>query len=153
MKIYFATDHAGFELKEKLVAYVKALGLTVYDKGAFEYNEEDDYIDFVAKAVKEVSDDPKNSRAIILGGSGQGEAMLANRFPNVRSAVYYGGNKEIVSLSREHNNSNILSLGARFLSEEEAKEVVKLWLDTKFSLEERHKRRVKKIDKITEFYD
>jgi ribose 5-phosphate isomerase B len=81
-----------------------------------------------------------------LGGGGQGKDMVADKFPNVRSAEYYGGNLEIVKLSREHNDANILSLGARFLNLEEAKEAVALWLKTPFSNEERHKRRVREIN-------
>jgi ribose 5-phosphate isomerase B len=146
MTIYFATDHAGFALKNALLAYVRdELGYTVEDCGAHEENPEDDYPDFISKAAQAVSGDPHNSRAIILGGSGQGEAMCANRFSYVRATVYYGGNPEIITLSREHNDANILSLGARFLSEGEAKEVVQKWLTTDFSKEERHVRRLAKL--------
>jgi len=146
MTIYFASDHAGFEMKKALMMFVKELGFKVEDCGAFEMNPEDDYPEFVKKAAQKISDDPKNSRAIILGGSGQGEDMVADKFPNVRSAEYYGGNLEIVRLSREHNDANVLSLGARFLSISEAKEAIKIWLETKFSEEERHKRRNKEIN-------
>ena len=91
-------------------------------------------------------DKNSNTKAIILGGSGQGEDMVANKFEGVRAAEYYGGNLEIVKLSREHNDANVLSLGARFLSLEEAKEAVKLWLETPFSNEERHARRISEIE-------
>lgn len=144
--LYLASDHAGFELKEKLKAHLQELGLAIKDCGAFSLDAADDYPDFVALAAQAVSEDPQNARAIILGGSGQGEAMVANRFRGVRAAVYYGGNEKIITLSREHNDANALSLGARFLSEDEAKRAVKLWLDTKFSGEERHTRRIGKID-------
>jgi len=147
MKIYLATDHAGFELKEKLVSFLGSLGFEVIDKGAFALDPEDDYPDFIASAAKEVSADPE-ARAIILGGSGQGEAIVANKFPGIRAVVYYGGNPEIIKLSREHNDANVLSLGARFLNEEEAKSAVKEWLETKFSAEERHERRIDKIGEI-----
>lgn len=147
MKIVFASDHAGFELKKNLLPFVDGLGFEVKDFGAYELNEKDDYPDFISLAAKEVSENSDSVKGIILGGSGQGEAIVANRFKGVRAAVYYGGSTDIVSLSREHNDANILSLGARFLSEEEAKNAVKIWLKTLFSDDERHVRRIKKIDK------
>jgi ribose 5-phosphate isomerase B len=146
MKIYFAADHAGFLMKSVLLEYVKELGYEVEDCGAYELDPNDDYPEFIKRAAQKVSEDSENNRAIILGGSGQGEDMVADKFPNVRSAEYYGGNIEIVRLSREHNDSNILSLGARFLKEEEAKEAVKIWLETEFSHEERHERRIENIE-------
>lgn len=147
MTVYFATDHAGFALKEVLVTYVRdVLGFSVFDCGAHDFNDQDDYPEFMKRAGKAVSENPASVRAIILGGSGQGEAMVANRFPYVRATVYYGGPREIITLSREHNDANVLSLGARFLSEEEAKEVVALWLQTEFSHDERHVRRITQID-------
>ncbi len=145
MKIFFASDHAGFELKEVLKKYLFDSDYEIKDFGAFTYDEKDDYPDFIRKVAEAVANDPERSRGIILGGSGQGEAMTANRFKNVRAAVYYGGSTDIIKLSRDHNDANILSLGARFLSEKEAKNAVKLWLETKFSGEERHKRRIRKI--------
>ncbi len=149
MKIYFATDHAGYDLKEALASYVeKNLGFTVADMGAHQNDANDDYPDFIQLAAQEVSHDPSGSRGIVIGGSGQGESIVANRFPNVRCAVYYGGPLDIVKLSREHNNANILSLGARFMSLDEAKAAVKLWLETPFLEEERHMRRLKKIEQI-----
>lgn len=161
MKIFFGTDHAGFQLKLKLMPFVEALGFEVFDKGAYEYNSEDDYPDFIIPVAKEVStdSDSNESRGIIIGGSGQGEAMTASRFPGIRAVVYYGESApvangaepsvltSIIKLSREHNDSNILSLGARFVTEEEAKIAVKVWLETPFSGEEKHKRRIEKINK------
>ncbi|MFH0804070.1 MAG: RpiB/LacA/LacB family sugar-phosphate isomerase [Candidatus Zambryskibacteria bacterium] len=156
MKIFFAADHAGFEMKNALIEYVKGLEFEVEDCGAYELNPNDDYPEFIKKAAQAVSEAPEGRRAIVLGGSGQGEAIVANKFPNVRAVEYYGpasaeasagkGNLEVVKLSREHNNANVLSLGARFLSLDEAKEAVKLWLETSFSDEERHKRRISKIE-------
>lgn len=146
MKIYLATDHAGYELKEKLKIYLGELGYEVEDKGAFSYDPDDDYPDFISKAAQAVSEDPENSRGIILGGSGQGEDMVADKFPGVRAAVYYGGPIEIVELAREHNDANVLSLGARFVTEDEAKQAVKVFLETAFSNEERHIRRIDKIE-------
>lgn len=145
MKIFFASDHAGFKLKEVLKEYLAGLSYEIKDFGAFAYDENDDYPDFIRQVAEAVANDPERSRGIILGASGQGEAMVANRFKNVRAAVYYGGPTDIIKLSRDHNDANILSLGARFLSEKEAKNAVKLWLETKFSGEERHKRRIRKI--------
>jgi ribose 5-phosphate isomerase B len=147
MTIYFATDHAGFELKNILLEFVRTeLGYEVVDCGAYAYDAEDDYPDTISLASKLVGEEPQSRKGIILGGSGQGEAMVANKFPHVRATVYYGGEKEIISLSREHNDANILSLGARFLTPEEAKEVVRTWLSTDFSHEERHSRRLQKIE-------
>lgn len=156
MKIYFAADHAGFEMKNALIEFVKELGFEVEDCGAYELNPNDDYPEFVKKAAQAVSEAPEAARAIVLGGSGQGEAIVANRFSGVRAVVYYGpafaeasagkGNLEVIRLSREHNDANVLSLGARFLSLDEAKEAVKLWLETPFSGEERHKRRIGEIE-------
>ena len=149
MKIFIATDHAGYEMKEAIASYIeKELGYTVADMGAHQNDPNDDYPDFIRLAAEEVSHDPTGSRGIILGGSGQGEAIVANRYPKVRCAVYYGGPLEIVKLSREHNNANMLSLGARFMSTDEAKTAVKLWLESTFLEEERHARRLKKLEEI-----
>lgn len=147
MKVYFATDHAGFMLKEELVRFVRdELRYDVEDMGAYKNDPEDDYVDFIPLAARRVSENPEYTRAIILGGSGEGEAIVANRFPRVRATVYYGGTYDIPRLSREHNNANVLSLGARFISTDVARAVVKLWLSTPFSNEERHKRRIEKIE-------
>jgi len=145
MKIYLASDHAGFELKEKIAKMLIEAGLEVIDKGAHELNPKDDYPGFMRLAAEPLTKE-KDARAIVLGGSGQGEAMAANRFKGVRAAIYYGGSLDIIKLSREHNDANVLSLGARFLSEDEAKTAVKLWLETKFSGDERHKRRINALD-------
>lgn len=145
MKIFIGTDHAGYELKEKLKVYLKELGHThIEDMGAFELEKEDDYPDFVKPVAQAVADD-NEAMGIVLGGSGQGEAMCANRVPGARTALYYGGNMDIVRISRMHNNANILSIGSRFVSEDEAKIAVKAFLETKFSEDERHIRRISKI--------
>ena len=146
MKIYFASDHAGFSLKNELVSFLREKGMEVEDCGAHEYNEGDDFTEFIPRAVEKVAADSENSKAIILGGSGEGEAMLANRFPSIRATVYYGGDKKILELSEEHNNANVLSLGARFLSTEEAKEAVDLWLSQSFSGKEKYERRNDALD-------
>jgi ribose 5-phosphate isomerase B len=145
MKIYLAADHAGFALKEQIKNHLKERGLLVEDQGAYTLEPEDDYTDYVKIVAKLVQGKP-GSRGIILGGSGQGEAICANRFVGVRAAVYYGGSPDIVELSRAHNDANILSLGARFVSPGEAIQAVDLWLSTDFSGEERHLRRINGID-------
>ena len=145
--IYLATDHAGFELKEMLKQYLLELNYEVKDFGAFELDIDDDYPDFIRLAAEAVSKNPKD-KAVILGGSGQGEAIVANRYKGVRAVVYYGGSSKVLTLSRVHNDSNVLSLGARFLTEAKAKRAVKIWLETEFQNEERHMRRIKKIDEI-----
>jgi len=149
MKIHIASDHAGFELKEKLVVFLRSLGHEVNDHGAKHFEREDDYPDYIAPAARALSAEPKGALAILIGGSGTGEAIVANRFRGVRAAVYYGGSPEILRLSREHNDANALSLGARFLNEEAAKQAVKLWLDTAFTDQDRHARRIAKIEELT----
>lgn len=155
MKIYLGSDHAGFELKQELSAMLERAGHEIIDKGAFVRDSEDDYPDFVFPVAKEVADDPE-SRGIVIGGSGQGEAMAANRVAGVRAAVYYGdvgeqtdadGNDmDMVTSTRAHNDANVLSIGARFVDEKQAKEAVTKWLDTPFSGEKRHERRNRKLD-------
>lgn len=145
MKIYLATDHRGFKLKEKIKMWLKEWGYEYEDMGAFELNKDDDYPDFIRKAAEAVANDPERSRGIILGGSGQGEAMVANRYKGVRAAVYYGGSEEIIKLSREHNDANVLSLGTFFVDGETAMKAIKLWLETPFPGEGRHKRRISKF--------
>ncbi len=157
--VYFATDHAGFALKEVLVSYVRdVLVYPVVDCGARVLNEDDDYPDFIGLAAAQVSKRPSD-RAIILGASGQGEAMAANRFPNVRAAVFYGQPASVqvdasaqsltlLESTRMHNDANVLSLGARFIDSEMAKEVVARWLITSFGGDERHVRRIKKLEQL-----
>ena len=144
MKIHLATDHAGLEQKDKIKRHLTDSGHDVIDHGAYEYDALDDYPDFIFPCAKAVAEDSK-SRGIILGGSGQGEAMAANRIKGVRAAVFYNGPKEIIELSRQHNNANILSLGARFMSEEEIYRIIEIWFNTDFG-GGRHQRRIDKLD-------
>jgi ribose 5-phosphate isomerase B len=150
--IHIGSDHAGFELKEALVNYLNKLNYEVVDHGAHFYDEYDNYPDFVAPVGRAVSDHPNGVKGIVIGGSGQGEAMVSNQFPNVRAVVFYGNkifqNSDIIKLSRQHNDANILALGARFLTTSEAKNAVKKWLTTPFSGEYKYIRRIKKIEKI-----
>jgi ribose 5-phosphate isomerase B len=161
MRIALATDHAGFEQLKSLQVFIESLGHECWNFGPQEFKPQDDYPDFIRPAAEKVSSG-ECERGLILGGSGQGEAIAANRFRAVRCAVFYGpvfplrivdaeGHEsrdpyEIIRLSRKHNDSNMLSLAARFVTLEDMKQAVKLWLETDFSGEERHKRRINKID-------
>ncbi|MEN9524126.1 MAG: hypothetical protein RL536_195 [Candidatus Parcubacteria bacterium] len=147
--IILAADHAGFALKEAVKKFLQEKEYSVLDVGAHELKDADDYPVYMSAAAMKVAEDMSGgTRAIIFGGSGQGEAMVANRFPGVRAAVWYGGGLEIIRKSREHNDANILSIGARFVEEESAHKAILLWLETAFSGEERHKRRIEEIDSI-----
>jgi len=154
-KIYVGTDHAGFVMKEKLIPFIKELGYEVEDCGAYRYDDTDDYPDFIAPVAKAVSINRGHVLGIVLGGSGQGEAIVANKYPNVRAIVYYGRGGifkdalAAIKLGRIHNDSNILSIGARMINLSQAKKAVKVWLETKFPNEERHSRRIKKIEMIS----
>ncbi|MCH8821802.1 RpiB/LacA/LacB family sugar-phosphate isomerase [Patescibacteria group bacterium] len=147
MKIYLASDHAGFELKEKIEEFLKSKGYDVEDVGPDSFDKDDDYPDFIYPAAKKVSESP-DSKGIIFGKSGQGEAVVANKVSGIRAMVYYGGDDEIIKLSRRHNDSNVLSIGAGFVSDEEALKAVDVWLNTEFSGEGRHIRRIEKIKKL-----
>jgi len=154
--VYLGADHAGYQLKEKLKVFLAEKGYEVKDFGAFAFDPDDDYPDFIRLVAEAVAQNPNETRGVVLGGSGQGEAMVCNRYKSVRAAVYYGspsvalakkgGNLDIIKLSREHNNANVLAIGARFISEEEARSAVELWLTTPFG-GGRHERRIEKIDK------
>ena len=141
--IVLATDHAGFELKEHVKRFLTKKGYDIKDFGALEYDGLDDYPDFILPAAKYISE--HKLIGIIFGGSGQGEAMAANRIKGIRAAVFYNGPNEIVELSRLHNNANILSIGARFVSSQEVEKVIELWLSTDFE-EGRHEKRINKLD-------
>ena len=154
-KVYFAADHAGFDLKNALVAHVRSLGYEVEDMGAAVLDSADDYPDFITPCAERVAAE-QGSFGIIVGGSGQGEAMAANRARGARAAVFYGEPPHpqtdaagaVLDMSasiRAHNDANILSLGARFLSEADAKAAVERFLATPFSGDERHRRRLAKF--------
>lgn len=160
MKIALTTDHSGYEALKQLRIFLESLGHECVDYGPTKFDAEDDYPDFMFPAAEAVASG-QCDRGIIMGGSGQGEAISANRFRNVRCAVFYGpvvakvaidadGNMsddpyEIIKLSRQHNDANMLSLSARFLTMEEMREAVQIWLETPFSFVERHERRIKKL--------
>lgn len=144
--IYLGSDHAGFELKRKIKKLLDELGLKYEDLGPNKYDTDDDYPDFIIPVAQKVAEN-SGSRGIVFGGSGQGEAIAANKIKGIRAALYYGGPLDIVKLSRTHNDSNILSLGARFVNENEAIQAVKLWLETEFE-DGRHQRRIEKIKNV-----
>ncbi|HVV39018.1 MAG TPA: RpiB/LacA/LacB family sugar-phosphate isomerase [Candidatus Paceibacterota bacterium] len=144
IKVFLASDHAGYEMKEALNAFLSERGFAVEDLGPASLDPQDDYPDYLMSLGRNVAEN-KGSFGIGIGGSGQGEAMAANRTPGARAAVFYGGPDDILTLSRQHNDANILSLGARFVSIEQAKQAVALWLATPFSGEERHVRRIQKL--------
>lgn len=145
--IYLGTDHRGYELKEKIKSWLSDWGYEYEDLGNFELDQNDDYPDFIAPVAQRVSEDPR-SKGIVLGASGQGEAITANKFEGVRAVVFYGGPEDIVRLSREHNDANVLSIGASFVDEGEIQGSIKLWLETDFTNEERHQRRIEKIKNL-----
>ncbi len=145
MKVYLATDHAGFSLKEEIKKYLIAQNFEVEDCGAFSFEKDDDYPDFVSGAAEKVSQD-KDSKGIVFGKSGTGEEIAANKIRNIRAVL--GFSDENVKLARKDNDANILSLGSAFVDFEKAKILVDIFLNTAFSNEERHKRRIGKITKL-----
>ncbi len=164
-KILLASDHAGFELKEEIQKYLIDEGYKVEDIGALFYEPTDDYPDFIRPLAERIGKEHKNDTlGIIFGGSGQGEAIVANRIPGVRCAVFYGAKSpttavdvtnhvshasfEMITLAKLHNNANILSIGARFVTEGDAKEAIRIFIETEHKPDERHDRRIKKIDNL-----
>lgn len=145
MKVYLGADHAGFELKEQIKSCLKENGYDAQDCGAFSFDKNDDYPDFIAKAAISVAKNP-NSKGIVFGKSGAGECIVANKIKGVRAVL--GFSKENVKLSRLHNDANVLSLGSAFVKEDLANELVKIFLETPFSSEERHVRRIEKIKEL-----
>lgn len=155
--ILIASDHAGFELKQTLIPFLRDMDYEVKDFGPHEFVEDDDYPDHIAPLAKEISQNGGIHQGIVIGGSGQGEAIVANRFRHVRAMVFNGQFHPVdghrvpleVKTAREHNDANVLSLGARFISVEDAKEAVKTFLTTPFSEDKRHERRLKKLDELS----
>ncbi|MCA9367313.1 RpiB/LacA/LacB family sugar-phosphate isomerase [Candidatus Kaiserbacteria bacterium] len=147
--IHLATDHAGLEHKNAVKRWLLAEGYDVLDHGAHTFDATDDFTDFIMRAAVGVARATQTDQAIIFGGSGEGEAMLANRFPGVRATVLYSDNSDIVRLSREHNNANVLSIGARFLTIDDTKKHIWNWLHTTASTDKKYRRRNEKIDALT----
>ena len=154
MHIYFAGDHAGFEMKQEIMDFARSLGHTIEDLGPREPKAGDDYPDYVFPLARAVAGKPSTKvRGIVVAGSGQGEIIAMNRVRGVRAALFCPCNTELVKASRDHNDSNIFSIGARFCTLEEAKKGITVWLETPFSNEERHVRRLKKIDNFVQTLD
>lgn len=145
MKIYIAADHAGFYLKKQLTQYLALKGYEVEDCGADAMDEADDYPDFIIPCAKKVVKD-SGSVGVVIGGSGNGEAIAANKVKGIRAAVFNGGTAEIGKLAKQHNNANVLSLGARFITPDDAEKAITLWLEADFE-GGRHQRRLDKISK------
>ena len=139
MQIHFGTDHAGYELKNYLVSKLKELGHDVVDHGALEYDALDDYPPFCIDAAEAVVANP-GSLGVVIGGSGNGEQIAANKVPGVRAILAW--KPEISQLGRQHNNSNVVSIGARQHSETEALEIVLAFINEPFSEDARHQRRI-----------
>ena len=164
MKIALSTDHAGFEAVGSLRQFIESLGHEVVYLGPESFDPNDDYPEYISRAAKAIAGG-ECEMGIILGGSGQGEAMAANRIKGVRAAVFYGpvlakkavdaeGNTsddpyEIVKLSRQHNNANVLSLSGRFLDQDEMNKAIQVWLATSFTGAERHSRRNQQLDELS----
>jgi ribose 5-phosphate isomerase B len=142
MKIHLGCDHAGFELKEKVVVHLKNNGHEVIDHGAKSYDALDDYPVFCFLAAQAAAKDP-NSLAIVIGGSGNGEQISANKIKGVRAALAWS--TETAKLAREHNNANVMGLGGRMHSESESLAIIDAFIDTDFSNNERHARRINQI--------
>ncbi len=142
MRVYLGADHAGFELKAHLVAALTAKGFDVVDVGAHSYDAEDDYPAFCLDAASRVVADP-GSLGVVIGGSGNGEQIAANKVLGVRAALAW--NPETAKLARMHNDANVVGIGARQHSNSEATEIVLAFLATPFSGEPRHARRINQV--------
>lgn len=145
MRIHLGCDHAGYEFKSLLAAYLREAGHDVVDHGAHEYDAEDDYPAFCIAAAEAVVEEP-GSIGIVLGGSGNGEQIAANKVDGVRAALAWS--VQTAQLAREHNDANVLGLGARMHTSQEAFAIVLAFLETPFSGAERHQRR---IDQLAEY--
>jgi ribose 5-phosphate isomerase B len=147
MRIHIASDHAGFELKQYLVTQLQSAGYDVEDHGAERYLEQDDYPPYCVACAQAVAEE--GSLGIVLGGSGNGEQIAANKVPGIRAILVT--NNDLAKLGREHNNANIISLGGRFTSNDDAWTWVQTFINTPFSGETRHQRRIDQIARFEEF--
>ena len=143
MNILVSNDHAGVQLKNEVKSFLEDKGYVVENLGD-NSGESVDYPDIIHPLAKEISEN-KNKKGIIMCGTGNGVSMVANKYEGVRAGLCWS--KEIAELIRKHNNANVLSLPARFISTKEALEIVQVFLETDFEDGGRHERRVEKIDK------
>jgi ribose 5-phosphate isomerase B len=139
MRVYLGSDHAGFELKQDVINHLKDNGHEPIDCGAYIYDPEDDYPAFCIAAALRTVGDP-GSLGIVIGGSGNGEQIAANKVPGVRCALAW--NAETASLAREHNNAQVMGIGARMHAVDEALAIIDVFLSTPWSKAERHQRRI-----------
>jgi ribose 5-phosphate isomerase B len=142
MRVHLGSDHAGFELKTHLVEWLRGHGHEPVDHGPVEYDGDDDYPPYVIRAAEAVAAEP-GSPGIVIGGSGNGEAMAANKVRGIRAALAWNG--ETAKLARAHNDANVVSLGARMHSVGDATQLIEIFLGTPFSEDPRHARRIAMI--------
>lgn len=144
--IYLAADHRGFKLKEAIKQFLARQGIAMEDMGALAYDAADDYVDFAAEAAQKISASPAEHKGIFLCGSGHGVDIVANKFRGIRAALCWKA--QVAKQSREHEDANVLVLPADWLDEMQAQEIISLWLGAFFNGEDRHIRRLKKIEEI-----
>jgi len=142
MRVYLGSDHAGFDLKNHLVEWLTAHGHEAVDCGPHLYDAQDDYPTYCLRAAEATAADGEGL-GIVIGGSGNGEAIAANKVKGVRAALVWS--EETASLGRQHNNANVISVGARMHTAEEATKFVEVFLGTPYSGEERHTRRIEML--------
>jgi ribose 5-phosphate isomerase B len=147
MRVHIGGDHAAYDLHQELVRFLEAEGHEVSDHGPFELDPQDDYPVFVLRAAEAVAADP-GSLGIVLGGSGNGEQMAANKVAGIRAALC--STEELATLAREHNDAQVISIGARMTTSDQARAMVRTFLATPFSGDPRHQRR---IDMVTSYED
>ncbi|MBB2890414.1 ribose-5-phosphate isomerase [Flexivirga oryzae] len=145
MRVHIGGDHAAYEMQRELVSWLTEQGHDVVDHGATTYDDLDDYPVFVLRAAEGVAAD-EGSLGVVLGGSGNGEQMAANKVKGIRAALCY--NTELAQLARQHNDAQVISIGGRFNTVDEAKEMVKVFLETPFSGAQRHQRR---LDMVSDY--
>jgi ribose 5-phosphate isomerase B len=142
MRLYLGSDHAGFELKNHLIEWLTAHGHEAVDCGPHAYDAADDFPPFCLRAAERTAGDP-GSLGVVIGGSGNGEAIAANKVKGVRAALVWS--EQTATLGREHNNANVLSVGARMHTQEEATRFLEVFVGTPYSEEERHSRRIEML--------